>query len=317
MRRQWEGEGSQCDISDSRPSTPHPSQLRWAPSFSRKGRRRFGALALALSFLATQPAHAAPRRIVSLNPCLDAILLDVADPGQIAALSHYAREPTQSAAWARARRFPYTWGTAEEIAALRPDLVLMSGMGAGSLKGVLPRLGIASADFTVPESIAESLDQVRWVATLAGHPERGAALVGRIQAALAAAAPPPGTPRLSALIYEYKGMASGPGTLMDELMRRVGFDNAAARYGLKSTMDVPLERVIADPPQVLLAGRLAPGEPSWADRVLSHPALKAAGLRMTRETFPEPLLFCAGPVLIPAAEALAEARDNALKGVSR
>ena len=33
-------------------------------------------------------AHPAPRRIVSLNACLDAILVHVADRGQIAALSH-------------------------------------------------------------------------------------------------------------------------------------------------------------------------------------------------------------------------------------
>jgi iron complex transport system substrate-binding protein len=50
----------------------------------------------------------APRRIVSLNPCLDAILLDVADPGQITALSHYSREPTQSVIWKQARQHP-TW----------------------------------------------------------------------------------------------------------------------------------------------------------------------------------------------------------------
>jgi iron complex transport system substrate-binding protein len=68
---------------------------------------------------------------------------------------------------------------------------------------------------------------------------------------------------------------------------------------------------------VLLAGRLAPGEPVWADRVLSHPALSALEPRMRRETFPEALMFCGGPSLIPAAAALARARENALKGLSR
>jgi iron complex transport system substrate-binding protein len=259
----------------------------------------------------------APRRIVSLNPCLDAILLDVADPGQITALSHYSREPTQSAIWKQARRFPFTWGSGEEIAALKPDLVLMSGMGSASLTGVLPRLGIASASFTVPRTVDESLDQVRRVAVLTGHPERGEALAARIRAAISAAQPRPGTPRLDALIYEYKGIASGPGTLVDELMGEAGFDNAARRYGLTHTADVPLEQLVADPPQVLLTGRLAPGEPSWADRVLSHPALRAAGRRMRIETFPETLMFCGGPVIIPAVTALAEARRNALDGVSR
>ncbi len=254
---------------------------------------------------------------MSLNPCLDGILLEVADRGQITALSHYSREPGQSAIAEVARRYPFTWGSAEEVVALRPDLVLLSGLGDMALTGVLPRLGVREARFGVPDTIEESLAQVRRIATLVGHPERGEALAARIRAALAAAAPAPGEPRLRALIYEHHGLASGPGTLVEALMRRAGFDNLAPRYGLSRTGEVPLEALIADPPQVLLAGRLAPGEPAWADRVLSHPALRALGRRMRRETFPETLMFCGGPSLIPAAEALARARENALKGHSR
>ncbi len=104
---------------------------------------------------------------------------------------------------------------------------------------------------------------------------------------------------------------------MDELMRRVGFDNLAPRYGLRRTGDVPLDALIANPPQVLLAGRLAPDEPVWADRQLSHPVLKSLPPSVRRETFPEQLMFCGGPNIIPAAQALAQAREDALAGVSR
>jgi iron complex transport system substrate-binding protein len=258
-----------------------------------------------------------PRRVVSLNPCLDGILLAVADPAQIAALSHYSRDPTQSAIAAVARRYPFTRGSAEEVVALRPDLVLTSGMGALALTAVLPSLHIRQETFTVPATVDESVAQVRRVAALVGHPDRGEALAARIRAALAAATPPPGEPRLRALIYEYHGLASGPGTLVDELMRRAGFVNLAPAYGLRRTGDVPLEMLVAHPPQVLLAGRLAPGEPVWADRVLSHPALAALAPRMRRETFLETLMFCGGPSIVPAAAALARAREDALNGLSR
>jgi iron complex transport system substrate-binding protein len=276
-----------------------------------------GGFALAAVVATWGQAAPAPRRIVSLNPCLDGILLAVADPGQITALSHYSRDPNQSAIAAAARRYPFTWGSAEEIVALRPDLVLTSGMGAMALTNVLPRLGVRQASFTVPSSVAENLAQVRRVAALVGHPERGEALAARIRAALAAAAPRAGEARLGALIYEYHGLASGPGTLVDELMRRAGFDNQAGRYGLKRTGEVPLDALIAHPPQVLLAGTLAPGEPVWADRVLSHPALQALAPHMLRETFPEQLMFCGGPSIIPAVAVLARARENALRGVAR
>ena len=272
--------------------------------------RALAPLLLAGLLQGSAAAAPAPGRIVSLNPCLDAILLDVADPGQITALSRYSVDPNESYVAARARAFRHVWGSGEEIAQLRPDLVLLGGAGAMPLGGVLPRLGIASASFTVPRTIAESETQVRRVAALAGHPDRGAAVVDRIEAALAAAAPAPGEPRLSALVYEYQGQASGPHTLADELLTRTGFRNAAPRYGLERTLTIPLEAVLADPPQVLLSGRLRPGEPSWGDRVLSHPALRRLGARMHRESFAQTLLFCAGPVLIPAAAALAHARRD-------
>ena len=49
-----------------------------------------------------------PRRIVSLNPCLDVILVHVADRAQIAALSHYSHEPSSSSLGELGRTFPFT-----------------------------------------------------------------------------------------------------------------------------------------------------------------------------------------------------------------
>jgi iron complex transport system substrate-binding protein len=275
------------------------------------------AVAVGLAMAMAWAATGAPRRVISLNPCLDGILLQVADPGQIDALSHWSRDPGQSAIAAEARRYPFTWGSAEEVVARRPDLVLVSGAGDVALNAVLPRLGVREESFAVPETVAQSLAQVRRVAALVGHRGRGEALAMRIQAALAAAAPRPGEARLAALVFEAHGFASGPHTLVDELMGDAGFDNMAPRYGLRRTGEAPLDVLAADPPQVLLAGRLAPGEPTWADRILSHPVLRALAPRMRRESFPQPLIFCGGPSIIPAAAALAQARENALHGVDR
>nr|WP_314187624.1 ABC transporter substrate-binding protein [uncultured Brevundimonas sp.] len=260
----------------------------------------------------TANAEGRPRRVVSLNPCLDVILVQVADRDQIAALSHYAREDYGSTIAPLARTLPFTYETAEEVIALRPDLVLTGRHSSLATRNALDRLKIPAALFGVPDTVAESLAQVREMAAAVGHPERGETLVGRIEAALATAAPPPGTPLLSALVFMPGGFASGPGTLMDEMMRRAGLINAAGRYGLRRTMNVPLEQVIADPPDVLLSGEPYPGAPSWAERVMEHPALSHLAGGMNRATFPERLLFCGGPVLIQTAAALARARDDAL-----
>ena len=74
--------------------------------------------------MAFQRAARLPR-IVSINPCIDAVLMQVADPAQIAGISHYSQDPrATSIPLALADRFHATSGTAEEVVALRPDMVL-------------------------------------------------------------------------------------------------------------------------------------------------------------------------------------------------
>jgi iron complex transport system substrate-binding protein len=261
-------------------------------------------------------APAVPRRVVSLNPCLDVILLNVADHDQIAALSHYARETQGSTIAAEARTLPFTWESAEEVIGLRPDLVLTARHSSPATRNALTRLHVATELFSVPNSVAESLDQVTRVARLVGRPERGRALNARIEAALAANAAPLGGPRLDALIYQPNGFAGGTGTLVDELMTRAGFNNVAGRYGLKKWGNVPLEQLLADPPRVLLIGEAAPGSISWGDRVMTHPALRALKGKMRQARFPERLLYCGGPVMIQTAQTLAAARRTVLEAMA-
>lgn len=259
---------------------------------------------------AAAPVPRVPRRIVSLTPCLDVILVHLADRSQIAALSHWSSESYGSTIAALARHLPKTYESAEEIIALAPDLVLAGWRHAPMTQRALDRMGIVSAVFGVPETVADSLAQVRAVARLIGQTARGEAMVAAIEHALRAAAPPAGTRRVSALVFMPGGFASGPGTLMDELLRRAGLINAITRYGFTRSQSVPLERLVADPPELLLSGEVAPGTPGWAQRIMEHPALAHLARRMHRAAFPERLLFCGGPVMIESIAALAAARRS-------
>ncbi|WP_269713583.1 ABC transporter substrate-binding protein [Caulobacter sp. NIBR2454] len=276
--------------------------------------RRAAVTGLAVA-ATTSPALAAgaPRRVVSMNACLDTVLVRVADRSQIAALSHYARDPYGSTIADIARTLPFTYETAEEVVSLNPDLVISSAHSSLATRNALKRMGVRQERFSVPESVADSHKQIRDVAALVGHPERGEALIARIEAALRAARPRLGQPRLTAVIFEPNGLAAGGGTLVSEMMDRCGFENVAGRYGLKKWGNIALEPLVADPPQVLLAGESAPGAPTWAERVVSHPALKRVSGRMHRAVFPQRLLYCGGPVLIHTAAAMAKAREDAIR----
>src|SRR5690606_35586732 len=98
-------------------------------------------------------------------------------------------DPKSSTVAHLARKFPYTYATAEEVLMLRPDLVLASVHTAPATRSALERMNIPVAAFGVPSTVAESLAQVREIARLLGHPERGEALVRRIETALGAINP--------------------------------------------------------------------------------------------------------------------------------
>jgi iron complex transport system substrate-binding protein len=197
-------------------------------------------------------------RIVSLNPCTDAVLVEVADPEQILALSSYSSDPASSSMdLALARRFPAVDGTVEEVIALQPDLVLGSNFVAPATRDAFARLGFRYEGFGIDPSVAHSLAQVRAIAALAGHPERGQALVRRIEAALAANAPPPGPP-VSAIVWQSSGIVPGKDTLISELLARTGFVNAAAARGMRQADTLALEERAAARAD---AGRSAAADP--------------------------------------------------------
>lgn len=265
-------------------------------------------IALALGACTAAPAREAASplpRIVSLNPCTDAILAEVADPDQVLALSSYSQDPASSSMdVALARRFPAVGGTVEEVAALRPDLVLSGNFMAPATRGALERLGARLELLPIASTVADSRAQVRRIAALAGHPQRGEALVARIDAALAAARPSDSA-TIPALVWQSGGMVPGPNTLIADLLTHTGFTNAAAARGLGQADLLPLEQVLADPPRVILtAGSLHGNE----DRLLRHPALDALDGQTRRAPLDGNLLWCGGPTIIRAAERLAQVR---------
>ncbi|MCH4893215.1 ABC transporter substrate-binding protein [Sphingomonas sp. SFZ2018-12] len=270
------------------------------------------ALALASAGCTAAPPTAAGRqsagaspRVVSINPCVDAVLMQVADPRQIAGISHYSQDPrATSIPIALARRFTATSGTAEEVVALDPDLVIAGAHVEPSTIAALRRLDIALVQIGVPATVAESDAQIRTIAAAIGRPERGEALVRRIDAAVRAART--GGPAVPALIWQGGGLVPGTGTLADELLRSTGFANQSARYGLKQWDVLPLEPLVARPPRLLLSV----GARGQDDRMLGHPVLDGLRDRIAVRPYPDRLLNCGGPTIIDAVGHLARVRRS-------
>jgi iron complex transport system substrate-binding protein len=238
--------------------------------------------------------------IVSLNPCTDAILATVADPAQLLAISHYSHsERATSMQLAQARRYRSTGGTVEEVLALDPDIVVASAFTAPATLQAFERLGTRVETFGIASTVADSEAQVRRLAAIAGHPERGEALVRRIDAELSAGRWR-GAP-VEALLWQQGGLVPGEATLIGEIMANAGFASHSAARGLGQGTYLPLEEVLADPPTVVLA--------AGGERMLTHPALRhLPGVRYQR--LAPSLLYCGGPTIVRAAQRLAELRRS-------
>ena len=255
-------------------------------------------------------AEAPPARIVSINLCADELLLTLADPGQIVALSPYATDPRLSFVADEARAFRHDAAAAETVVDLKPDLVLAGRFTKRATRTMLTRLGYRLELLDSTRSIAASIEQIRTVAALVGHPGRGEALIARIEAAeTAARAAAAGRAPATAVVYQRRGYVTGGDTLTGELLSIAGFANAGGTLAGKTGGFVPLEKIVAGPPDYLVVASSSVHVEDQGTALLAHPALAALYPPAKRIVLPEKLTVCGGPSLPAALDWLAaEAR---------
>ncbi|QCK85533.1 ABC transporter substrate-binding protein [Phreatobacter aquaticus] len=250
------------------------------------------------------PGLAAPGRVVSLNLCADQLVLALADPGQIAALSPFATDRASSAAAEVAKAYPRTRGSAEEALALGADLVFLGPLDRMATSRLLDARGVQVERMAFPSSLDEAKTIIRRTARLLGHPERGEALAARLDAALQVT-----TGRVTALPYERRGYASGPRSMLGDAMERAGLAHAAPETGFGGF--VSLERVVALRPDVLVLNDPPARVADQGSALLVHPALARLYPSERRISVPAVLTVCPGPGLVEAVELLAAGRAAA------
>jgi iron complex transport system substrate-binding protein len=264
---------------------------------------RFAA-ALAFALAGAFPAGASepPRRIVSLNLCADQFVLALADRTQIAAVSRLATDAVISAAAETARGLPQTGGTAEEVLALNPDLVLVGPLDRLGTARILAARGYRVERMALPATFAETQAEIRRIAALLGHPDRGEALAARLDSLPLQLGRMP-----AALPYERRGYAAGPASLTGEVLTRAGFRHAdSGQAGLGRF--VSLEAIAAARPDALVVSETTARAADHGSALLLHPALDRLFPAARRIVLPAALTACPGPALADAVEHLAEAR---------
>lgn len=239
--------------------------------------------------------------VVSLNPCTDAILVELEHP-EILALSHYSHDLRSSSLPQNvAMQYAVTGGTVEEVLALDPDRVLASPFMAPATQNGLRDLNIPLATFGSPGNVEDSKAQIERLASLIRAPDAGRSLTRSIDLALTQYAAPTGYEPISTVLWQSGEIVAGEQTLIAQLMQQAGFASHSQKLGLGQADRLSLEQVLANPPDLLLITGDSTGQ--------NHPLL--GKLENTRiERFDPKLLYCGGPTIIAAMERLAAIREQ-------
>ncbi|WP_253190438.1 ABC transporter substrate-binding protein [Sphingomonas sp. LM7] len=247
---------------------------------------------------------------MSLNPCADAMLVELIPPDRIAAISHYSRDPgASSISMEVARRFAVNHGTAEEILALRPDLVIADSFTSPSTREAFARAGLKTLYLGWASTIDQSKAQVREIAAAVDAVPAGEAMLSRIDKAVTDAQTD--RPLVPALLWIGGNTVSGGGTLLDEMMVKAGFSDHAAHYGLQNTGYLPIEHVVVDPPRVMLVPDQSGRDAGSRAAQMRGWALARARAKVHHARFERSLVNCGGPVIAKAMTRLAEVRREA------
>lgn len=267
-------------------------------------------VAFAPSQAGAQGGATRPSRIVSLDLCADQLLIELVERNRIAAVTHLAADPAVSAIPEKARGIPITHGAAEDVLRYDPDLILAGPYGVSSTVSLLRRLNRNVVIVPLPSDLHGVRLAMRIVAAAVGERDKGEAMVAGFDRRVQQVASPSSARPPSAVIYQVGGTVSGPGSLAEAMLVSAGFRNKADEYRLTRGGQVPLELLVAEPPDLLVLSSNAHEYRTAVADNLRNPVLRRLRQEHASLELPWQLWLCGTPRLADAIERLGQARQQ-------
>lgn len=279
--------------------------------------RPFRSIAIAcLALLAGAGALAGaeqvrPVRVVSQTVGSDELLLALAEPAQIAALSHLARQSEFSAVAVQARQFPQIdkTGDAESILRFEPTLVLFADYSRAELVEQVRRAGVKVVIFDRYKSLEDAYANLRLLARELGAEARAEAVVADCEARVRVLRERlRGVRPVRVIAPSTYGVIPGSETTFQDLCAFAAAENLAATLGrLRGHEAPPNEQMLTWPiERIVLAGTSLEEQLALYRRVPPYALL--AAVREGRAVLLEPWqLSCVSHLRIGGYEQLARA----------
>ena len=201
------------------------------------------------------PPQRIPSRVVSQTVGTDELLLALADPSQIAALSHLAKDPAFSPVAKQAANYPcLRTSDAESILKFHPDLVLIASYTRAETKILLRRTGVKLLILERFESLDDLYANARTIGSALGHPDRAEAAIRSWQHRVAALQKKlQGVRPVRVLPASAFPFTAGAETTFQDVCDHAGAVNVAAEAGLKGHQPTPTEKLLTWNAEVLVA----------------------------------------------------------------
>jgi len=277
-------------------------------------RRRFpcpGCLLGGLLLSGSLAAHAgeAPTRVMSLNFCSDQMVLMLLPPERITSVSFLAHISTNSALAQEAAKVGLNYGSAEEVFAQKPDLVISGGFSTPATRALLARAGYPHHEIPPQDSFAAIREVTRALALRLGVPERGESLIAEMDATLGELERTRPERPLRIVAWDGSGLVPGRETLFTEMIAYAGAVNVAAEISDAYFVQFDIEQLLEARPDLIAYGASDLDAPSLRHQPLTHPLVQRlyAGRQIT---YPENLYSCGGPQSADAARDLRDAMQR-------
>ena len=268
-------------------------------------RRRLAFLATMIALLLGTTASAANLpRLVSMNVCTDQLVLRLADPEQILGLSRFSRDGWQGPNATDLSRYPLLSGGAEDVLLIRPDIVVASAFDKRSTRELLKAKGLHLVELAVPRTLDEARQQIREVGDITGHPDRAAAEIARLDAALARARAAVAERHYRVLPLSRRGWVAGSDSFVGSLLGETGLRSAAGDLGFAFGGFASLEAIVNLRPDFIVVSQAGDYARDEGQAFLLHPALARFYPPEKRIVIPERMTECGGVMLADALDAL-------------